>query len=401
MNSLFASTRNERVALAKKRYFSDGIHPSGVVSETVFQSWTRCDRSKQSPRQNIEFQPVSAGRKRFILHKNRVLYQAWLDELTALKTVIRSTKCSAILTDANGILLGATPPTGADQRIISIAHRVGVNLAEESVGTTAPGIVARTRHQITVSGSEHYFEAVASMYCTAAPIYNSNGQLAGILDFSSEGIPFQFDPTGLVAMYAASIENRLLLAQSPNLLVIKFQFVSTLIDSPMVAMLGFNLEGRLVWLNSVANSFLSIARPSKEQADLFVEDIFESTFSQIASIVGRGTERQRLRSGLIVFLSAELNDSVPDNETEANHTAISMPSVTALSPRQATLNAALPLLASNEVTSLEEADAELIKKLLASHNGNISSVAKRLKVSRGLIYRRLAVLGIEAAEFKR
>ena len=35
--SLFAASRTERIALARQRYFEEGLPPSGVVSDAVFQ----------------------------------------------------------------------------------------------------------------------------------------------------------------------------------------------------------------------------------------------------------------------------------------------------------------------------------------------------------------------------
>lgn len=181
MNSPFLTTHEDRVLLARRRYFEEGVLPTGIVSDAIFQSWTRCHRSNLRPEEKIEFQPVSASRSHLALQKNRVLHEAWLNELPALGTALGSANCSAILTDTSGVLIGATPGTQSDQRIIPIAHRVGVNLSEEYVGTTAPGIVARTGKQASVLGGEHFYDSVKTMYCTAAPIRNIDGKLAGIL----------------------------------------------------------------------------------------------------------------------------------------------------------------------------------------------------------------------------
>ena len=51
-------------------------------------------------------------------------------------------------------------------------------------------------------------------------------------------------------------------------------------------------------------------------------------------------------------------------------------------------------------SSLKDADADLIRKCLAECHGNLSKVARKLKVSRGLIYRRLQELSIDPAQFK-
>jgi transcriptional regulator of acetoin/glycerol metabolism len=349
---------------------------------------------------------VSLSRSQLALQKNRTLHEAWLDEMPALGSALGSAHCSAILTDATGVLIGATPSPHLTQRIIPVAHRIGVNLSEEHVGTSAPGIVARTGKQASVLGAEHYANAVNSMYCTAAPIRNIQGQLAGILDISSEGVPFKFDPASVVGLYAASIENRLLVAQSQDLLIVKFQFLPAIIETPMVAMLGFDLAGQLVWLNSVASNLLGMSVNPDEREACATEHIFDTHFGQLASLVGQGFQSQRLRNGLHVFVTCELRKhGLPVAQTSPP--AAYTPATTPTAPQAPATHTFSTLSVPNlheaylPADSLRQADADLIRKCLAAHKGNVSQVANRLKVSRGLIYRRLQELGIDAAHYKK
>ena len=45
----FYDSPAQRVALARQRFFEDGLRPSGVVSEAVIQSWSRCLRTHPDP----------------------------------------------------------------------------------------------------------------------------------------------------------------------------------------------------------------------------------------------------------------------------------------------------------------------------------------------------------------
>jgi transcriptional regulator of acetoin/glycerol metabolism len=244
------------------------------------------------------------------------------------------------------------------------------------------------------------------MYCTAAPIRNIQGQLAGILDISSEGVPFKFDPASVVGLYAASIENRLLVAQSQDLLIVKFQFLPAIIETPMVAMLGFDLAGQLVWLNSVASNLLGMSVNPDEREVCTTEHIFDTHFGQLASLVGQGFQSQCLRNGLHVFVTCELRKhGLPVAQT--SHPAVATPATTPPAPQAAATHTLGTLSAPDlheaylPANSLRQADADLIRKCLTEHKGNLSQVAKRLKVSRGLIYRRLQELGINPADYKK
>ena len=187
MTSLFFDTHQDRVALARRQYFEEGKLPTGVVSDAVLQSWGRCLRSKRAASEKVEFQPVSVSRSHLALQKNALLCEAWRHELRSLEAIIGSTGCDAILTDATGVLIGVAGGMDRHGSVLKAAHRVGVNLSEELVGTTGPGLILRTGKVSLVRGAEHYFERVGHMHCAAAPIRDIQGRLIAVLDISSEG----------------------------------------------------------------------------------------------------------------------------------------------------------------------------------------------------------------------
>jgi sigma-54 dependent transcriptional regulator, acetoin dehydrogenase operon transcriptional activator AcoR len=408
MNTPFVTTRDERVASARLRYFEEGVLPTGVVSDAIFQSWTRCHRSQRQPKDPVSFQAVSASRAQLALQKNQELHEVWLKEMPTLLGSLAATHCSAILTDPQGVLIGATPAGHATNRIMPLAHRVGVNLSEEEVGTTAPGIVVRTGQQASVQGSEHYFDAVRTMHCTAAPVRNIHGQLAGILDISSEGVPFAFDPASVVGLYAASIENRLLLAQSRDLFVVKFQCMPSMMETPMVAMLGFDFAGQWIWANTAANKFLGTGFAKQVGSALHIDEIFDARFDQLASHLQDDSFPVQLRNGLQVFIRC-----VVQGRGRFTSTAVSQPLSKHVSNEVSfpeTDSAAVPSVSSSAAatatpdylpaTSLRQRDADLIRNSLQENKGNVSMVARQLQVSRGLIYRRLQELGIDPVQCK-
>jgi transcriptional regulator of acetoin/glycerol metabolism len=402
LQSLFFSTQAQRIALARQRYFEEGELPSGVVSEAVLQSWARCLRLKQDPHAQLEFQPVTTSRAQLALQKNRLLRDAWLADAGELDAVLRATNCGAMLTDPSGVLIGATRSRRVHEKITPVAHRIGVNFAEEAVGTTAPGIVARTGKQACVQGAEHFSESVHFMHCAAAPIRDIHGHLAGVLDMSSEGIAFNFDASSVVGLYASSIENRLLVSQSHEHLIVRFQIAPSMLDTPMVALMGVDLQGRIVWRNAAASRLVGLA-PDGEQSGLgMVDEILQSSFSELASVRGGTHCMLRLPNGLLVHVRCELQardghrqlfalgksaQEAPSGAAQAP--PADAPADSALAPTRAQDDAApSPAIESPEPASLRDADVDLIARTLKECGGNVSAAARKLRVSRGLIYRR-------------
>lgn len=401
MNSLFFDSHEDRVALARRRYFEEGQLPTGVVSDAVLQSWGQCLRAKRAATEKLEFQPVSVSRSHLALQKNALLCEAWRQELRALEAVIGATGCDAILTDASGVLMGVAGRVDPSCRVLKAAHRVGVNLSEDLVGTTAPGLVIRTGKLALVRGPEHFFERVGHMHCAAAPIRDMHGRLIGVLDISSEGVPFRFDVTSVLGYFASAIENRLVVAQADQHLVVRLHIAEALLDTPLCGLVGLGFDGRVAWYNAAAANLLGISRPATQNPDLTAQAVFDRTVPQLLSMKGSG-HSLRFPNGLCAYVRCELQardgaqalvpmqappaqlapTQLAPVPLAATPVAQPMPAPSPAEPAPARAGVA-PL------TTLRDADADLIARVLADCQGNVSEAARKLKVSRGLIYRHL------------
>lgn len=407
-NTSFLQSRPARIALARQRFFEEGHTPTGVVGEAVFESWARCLRQHGNPSDRATFQPVTASRTQLALLKNRDLRQAWMDELPRLEAILGATSCAAMLTDATGVLIGASCVGRSHEQLMPIATRLGVNLSEDAVGTTAPGVAARTGKPVCVLGGEHFFDSVQSMHCAAAPIRDLRGQLAGVLDISSEHIPFEFDAAAVAGLYAGAIENRLLVAQSVDHLVIRFQLAPELLDTAMVGLIGVGVDGLQAWENGVAQSLLGAGRGHAIHPGQRPESGLGLAWTQLAALPAVGAAPLTLPNGLLVWARAEMR------ARDGRRGLVAAPQPTAAGPADRPETVALeraataptqtvvaamtaaplgmedqPAAPASATPRLRESDLQLIQRTLLACGGNVSDAAARLGVSRGLIYRRL------------
>lgn len=394
----FYSTQAERVEMARRRYFDEGLPPSGVVSDAVFQSWARCQRLHAQPSAKVVFQPVTASRTHLALQRNRALHEAWLEELPQLQAILGTTSCAAMLTDATGVMIGASCAGRAHERLMPVATRIGVNLSEEAVGTTAPGVVARTGQPVCVQGAEHFFDGVRAMHCAAAPIRDVQGRLAGVLDISSESIPFSFDVASVVGLYAGAIENRLLIAQAGEHLILRLQVAPSLLDSPMAGLIGIDSAGRLVWRNAVASRLLGLPPAQQHDACASVETALGARISELAALPRSEAAALQLPNGLMVWARSEMR--APDGHRQVVPAFPMAPPIApvsepAIEPVPAEAEAAADpspskaMAPAEGLTTLRDSDRDLIARALSDCGGNVSKAARKLGVSRGLIYRRL------------
>lgn len=384
---LFFDTHEQRVSLARQQYFEEGRRPTGLVSESLIQSWSRCHHASLRPRQKLRLDLVTASRIHATLGRNRQLLEAASAQLKALEMTLAGTTCRALLTDATGVIVHASQSHGSmNDRLMPRVCRIGVNLAEGLLGTNAPGVVIKTGQSCSVQGNEHFFQDAHSLHCVAAPIHDDQGRLAAVLDLSIESRPFGFDAMSLVKQYAVAIENGLLLARATNQLVLHLHAIPHLIHTPFEALLGIDENGCVDWMNDLASRLAGGSDPH-------VEARFGMSLSQLEALLRRDAPQLiRLPSGLAVWALASLHatGSAAHRQTDAGESpdvqAVTlMPSASAPPPLTAESPASKPLAK----TKLDDLRRRHIEQALAECGGNVSRAARRLGVSRGLIYRHL------------
>jgi len=354
--SPFFVTPADRIAWARERYFEEGQRPSGLVSEPVIQSWQRCLAAGLKPHQRPDFEPVTRWRANAALARSELLLDAAAPELDQLDTLIAGTHCRVVLTDGQGIVLRATASPAGGHGVLDIGTRVGVDLAEANLGSTAPSVSSASGQACTVSGGEHFFGVLEQVHCAAAPIRNREGALAAVLDLSIEGQPFAFDAFSVVRLFAAAIENRLAAAQAAEHLLLHFQLAPAMLGTPLEGVAVVDGRGQVGWVNGAGRALLEHPRAPQGMHD--VESLFGITLEALLRLAGAvAPQPHRLPSGLGVWLTVD-------------------------PPGRATRPAA-------DAGSLLDVNRRHIEHTLASCSGNLSAAARKLGVSRGLLYRRL------------
>lgn len=372
----FFETPEQRLAWARRRFFEDGVRPTGVVSEPVLQSWARCLGARLDPQRAPVFGAVSAGRLHGLLARHRPLLAAADDELQQLQRSLAGTTAVALLLDADGCVLHTSRrPDPARMPVLAAAARPGVDLSELQIGTNAPALAAGGGGPCLVRGAEHFAGAIAQVHCAAAAIRGPDGQVAAVLDLSTEGGPFGFDAAQVVAWHAQAIENQWLLADAATPLVLRLHLQPAELHSALVGLVGLDLRGGLAWCNATARAMLGDSPRGTAAEALFGVPV--STLQQLA---WRGTvQRLRLVNGLQTWLQADWREG---------HEADPTPGPSAApSPVACTHDADASASAVQPAGCLHKRQRDLVMRALQDCGGNVSAAARQLGVSRGLVYR--------------
>jgi transcriptional regulator of acetoin/glycerol metabolism len=183
-----------------------------AIEPWIATSWQRCLQRGQRPQDSVGFDLVTAASLRRLNERSRSLREAAAPVLADLSRTIAPTRYFSILTDAQGVVVDVGGAPDMRQRAVQAIARIGVDLSERSVGTTAIGAALTELHPVWLHRGEHFFEATSVYSCAGAPIFGPDGRCAGMLDLTGVQAEERPELRHLAAQMAQRVEQALLLA---------------------------------------------------------------------------------------------------------------------------------------------------------------------------------------------
>ena len=101
------------------------------------------------------------------------------------------------------------------------ALRPGVPWSERMTGTNAIGTAMIEGRAVEVRGAEHFFAPHRVLSCSAVPIIDPFGKIAGVMDLSGEASVHHVHALGMVRLVVDQIERRLFEREFPGCRVLR------------------------------------------------------------------------------------------------------------------------------------------------------------------------------------
>jgi transcriptional regulator of acetoin/glycerol metabolism len=231
------------------------------------------------------------------------------EELSHLYKAFGSTRWIALCTNLTGDVVCWAGDRASAPRRLQVLMQCGRSLAESELGTTAPGCALADGGVAVVAREEHYLHELKEFFCASAPIMNTDGTPAGVLDISGldvECVPLAAE---LVALAARRTENRLL-SSMPCAAVLRFHCDERLLDTPFEALLAVDRDARICGFNRAAKHLLATHKTPQIGAPL--QSLFESDLGQVLRScrpLDHAALPVRLHSGTFGFLNLARRES--------------------------------------------------------------------------------------------
>ncbi|MDD1013414.1 sigma-54-dependent Fis family transcriptional regulator [Pseudomonas rubra] len=247
-------------------------------AQLIQASWARCRDYGLEHQSLPQFGEASCADIRELLERQQTLLSTTRDEvMPQYAHLLGNSSYLIMLSDHQGQLLEAW----GTRRFIDPHQRHGFNAGacwlEQGVGTNAIGTALASGEAVHVSQDEHFLKLNRFMASAAAPLFDAERQLIGVLDVSSDSYLPAAQTQGLVRMMSQSLENRLILARfSGDYQQLSFNTGANSLDSQWAGLLVFDDQGRVLAANRRADSLLG-----QNPLQCTLEQLFRTPLAQL------------------------------------------------------------------------------------------------------------------------
>lgn len=355
--------RLQAIDAARHAVLHGATDPGMGVEGWIERSWRRCLAQGLDPCRSVEFDRISNAQMRRTEEAHRDLLHAAAPLLEQLGRAIANTRFFALLTDAQGVVLAASGAIDRSDVRAERITRVGADLSERAIGTSAIGAALCELQPVWLHRGEHFFEANAAYSCAGAPVIGPDGRCLGMVDVTGIDTHERPELRHLVLQTARRMESALLVAQ-PHALLLRLNWPGAVLGADGDALVCLDGDGCITATNEAARQMLPLLagtlRPSHCISDVLgveMQSLFDAATRQ------QGAFEVPLWTGLCV-------------------------QVLALRAQDAG-SAQRRMVGVADAAPLKAVESALIRHAIDKARGNVAQAAQALGISRATLYRKL------------
>jgi sigma-54 dependent transcriptional regulator, acetoin dehydrogenase operon transcriptional activator AcoR len=283
----------------------------------VVESWRRClDTYQLDPAQAREAVIVSETRLREHRQQAEDLVHIARSGLERLYRQVAEQNYVLLLSDRQGVTVEFLGDPSFNNNLRKAGLYLGSEWCEPRAGTCAVGACIATGEALTIHQTDHFDITHTPLSCTAAPIYDTQGSLAAVLDISLLSSPILKASQNMARLLVSSTVRRIelanLMANSRHDLVLRFASAPEFLDVDPEAAISVDGGGRITGMTHGGARLLAKSRGLDwKRPELLigqpVADFFEARLDELASLTRASLPRDRriaVRDGSILFAHA-------------------------------------------------------------------------------------------------
>ena len=283
----------------------------------VVQSWRRClDQHRLDPARACEAIIVTEQRLKEHRQQSEELIAIARSGLERLYGQVAGQGYVLLLADRQGVTVDFMGDPFFDGNLRKAGLYLGSQWSEPGSGTSAVGSCIATGEALTIHQDDHFDTTHTPLSCTAAPIYDSEGRLAAVLDLSLLSSPApkasQNLALHLVSATARRVEMAHLMARTRHQWVLRFARSPEFLDVDPEGAIAIDDGGRIAGMTHFGARLLgrAIGADWRDPADLIgrsITDFAEFDIDGLPDLTRRRSTQERwvrMRDGNVLFAHA-------------------------------------------------------------------------------------------------
>ncbi|OLP42554.1 sigma-54-dependent Fis family transcriptional regulator [Rhizobium oryziradicis] len=284
---------------------------------TVIKSWLRClEQYHLDPTRACEAFIVPAERLREHRQQSEDLIRIARSGLEHLFNQVAGQNYVLLLSDRKGVAVEFLGDPSFDNHLRKAGLYLGAEWSEARAGTCAVGACIETGEALTIHQSDHFDNTHTPLSCTAAPIYDTQGELCAVVDISLLSSPIlktsQNLARHLVSATVRRIELANLMAQTRHEWVLRFARSPEFVDVDPEAAISLDGSGRVLGMTHGGAQILARACGAdwREPQSLIgqpISQFLDMDVDGLANLTRRRPTRDRMifaRDGNALFAHA-------------------------------------------------------------------------------------------------
>jgi sigma-54 dependent transcriptional regulator, acetoin dehydrogenase operon transcriptional activator AcoR len=273
----------------------------------VSDSWRRCvETYGMDPTRPDPAHIVSEAQLREHREQSERLIAIARSGLRTLFRQVAGQNYVLLLADAKGVCVDFFGDPRFEDELRQAGLYLGSDWSEHLAGTCGVGSCLVTGEAVTIHQSDHFGLAHTPLSCTAAPIFDTCGQLTAVLDISLLRSPSskssQNLAMSLVSASARRVEMANLMASSRSDWVLRFSTSPEFLDVDPEAAVALDGSGRIIGMTKGAEALA----PDRSEPLIGrnIGDLLEVSVDDLPDLMrGRPTEERvlRLKDGRALF----------------------------------------------------------------------------------------------------
>ncbi|HMK60282.1 MAG TPA: sigma-54-dependent Fis family transcriptional regulator [Dissulfurispiraceae bacterium] len=239
-----------------EKFVSAGSRDIQDIRPQIVESWIRCHQASVSPYDAHFHRSLEEDQLADLLHKKDTLINIAKPFMSNLYKFVQGSGFVVVLTDENGHIMEMLCDEETLKNPMTRNFFRGSSWHEYEAGTNAIGTALMIQAPIQVSGAEHYCQKHHCLTCSAAPIFDPNGQVIGILDMSGASHASHLHTLGMVVAAAEAIMAQLRIRQKNYELALVNSRLSNFFNTVSDGILIVDRNEVITELNPAAKSML-------------------------------------------------------------------------------------------------------------------------------------------------